>query len=479
MCIFQNIIFYFSCNLIYNIIPYPFNLEMSNKKKDLYELLEIPKTATDDEIRKAYKKAALKYHPDRNRDNPEAANLKFQEINNAYKTLGNPDKRRNYDKFGVIDGEDTTNGGPGMPGMPGGFPFDIFGNIGNIFGGMGVPPGMGQGQRQQQFKSPDKKITINITLADVYNGKSVPIDFTKNAKCDGCDGKGSNRPDGIKICGNCNGQGRIIRMMQMGPIVQQTVHDCNTCAGVGKSIAPGCKCPKCGGNKTIPMKRHVDCYVRPGATPGTTITFKNEADWVVDCSDIGDLIVSVNVSNEMSVYRREGDNLIMKKSISLLESLTETRFRFKHLDNRVIEVKYDKIIHPGQRMIIKNEGMPNMMDNLQRGHLIIVFDVVFPQSLEKDRAKYLVKILPQPNKQIWDMQNDAIPDDQIITAEMESFNDNPTQANKHPSNDYYSTNKNIMDDNNIDDLNDNPDINETFSRLYNGATSGMPECATQ
>ena len=448
---------------------------MSNKKKDLYELLEISKTATDDEIRRAYKKAALKYHPDRNRENPEAANIKFQEINNAYKTLGNPDKRYNYDKFGVIDGEDSA---PEMP--TNGFPFDIFGNI---FGGMS---GMGNhNQRQQQFKSPDKKITINLTLADVYNGKSVPIDFTKNAKCDGCDGTGSNRPDGIKICSNCNGQGRIIRMMRTGPIVQQTVEPCFTCSGVGKSIAPGCQCPKCNGNKTISMKRHVDCYVRPGATPGSTITFKNEADWVPDCSDVGDLVVSVSVPNEMGIFRREGHHLIMKKSISLLEALTETRFRFKHLDDRVIEVKYDKIIHPSQRMVIKREGMPDLMDNTTRGNLIIVFDVIFPQSLEKDRAKYLVKILPQPGKQIWDMQNDAIPDDQITTAVMEPFIDNSNPGNKHPASDYYTSKKNIVDDDYDDNHdyhnyhNNKDDSHEAFARFYNGATAGMPECATQ
>lgn len=455
------------------------------EKKDLYEILEIPRGASDEEVKRAYKKAALKYHPDRNLNNQEEANIKFQEANKAFNTLKDPTKRRNYDQFGVIDGEDTASN-DSMPGggMPGGFPFDLFGNLGNIgnlFGGMGGGMRGQQQGPQPPSKSPNKNLTINVNLADVFNGKSVPVDFMKNICCDVCNGKGTTRADGIKTCIPCNGQGRIIRMMQMGPIVQQTVHPCNTCNGAGKSIAPGCHCAKCQGKRIISIKRHVDCYIRPGSQPGTTITFKNEADYVPDCSDIGDLIVSVNCPNEMGIFRREADNLIMKKNINLLEALTETCFRFKHLDDRVIEVKWENIIHPGQKLVIRREGMPNMNDNLQRGDLIIIFDVVFPQSLEKDRAKYLVKILPQPRKQIWDMQNDAVPDNEIVHATIETLSEDGKYSTENMKKEYYR-NGNFHNGGNSSDGNinsDDEDINDTFSRFYNGTTAGMPECATQ
>ena len=159
--------------------------QANTPSKDLYAILDISKTANDDEIKRAYKKSALKHHPDRNPDNKEAATAKFQEISNAFKTLGDPEKRQRYDQFGVIDGEDSGNGGGG--GMPGGFnPFDLFQNM---FGGGGMPGGMGGMIMQQDqsrnngnnnIRGPDKKVTVNLSLADVYKGKSITIFTTFN-----------------------------------------------------------------------------------------------------------------------------------------------------------------------------------------------------------------------------------------------------------------------------------------------------------
>ena len=163
----------------------------------------------------------------------------------------------------------------------------------------------------------------------------------------------------------------------------------------------------------------------------------------------------------------------MKKSISLLEALTQTEIRFKHLDNRVLLVKYDKIIKPGQQMIIKGEGMPNLADNLNKGDLIIHFDVIFPNYIESDRSKYLVKILPAPTKQIWDLQMDAIPDSELSYVEIEpisentnTYNQNNNQnINQHRQNDLYEE---------VDS-----DLDDKFDKQYKNATAGMPECATQ
>ena len=179
----------------------------------------------------------------------------------------------------------------------------------------------------------------------------------------------------------------------MGPMIQQSIQHCVNCKGKGKMIDPNNYCKKCNGNKTMKIKKHLDCYVRPGSIPGTTITFKSEADWIPDCSDCGDLIISVNCKNEESCFRREGNNLIMKKSISLLEALTKTIFYFKHLDGRVIRIKHNEIIKPNQKMIVEEEGMPSLND-MNNGDLLINFDIVFPDSLEEERSKYLVKILP-------------------------------------------------------------------------------------
>jgi len=433
-----------------------------SKKDELYTILDISKTATDDEIKKAYKKAALKHHPDRNPNNPDATS-KFQEVGKAFATLGDPDKRKRYDQFGVIDGEDT--GGGGMP--PGFNPFDMFQSMFNGGGGMSGFPGMNMNTRQTQQlqKSPDKKITLNLSLTDVYSGKNIGIDLEKTICCDKCEGTGAHSKECIQTCKTCNGQGKIMKMVQMGHMIQQSIQHCGNCKGKGKMIDPSKYCSKCNGNKTMKLKKHLDCYVRPGSIPGTTITFKGESDWVPDCSDCGDLLISVNCKNEESCFRREGNNLIMKKSISLLESLTKTIFYFKHLDGRVIRIKYNKIIKPNQKMIVEAEGMPSLND-MNNGDLLIIFDIVFPDSLEEERSKYLVKILPIPKKQVWDLQLESTIESNISDKQMTEYNE------KQNSNPKFTPQK--MNDINDDELFNDEDHNEMPNMK-----GQQVECATQ
>jgi len=399
-------------------------MESLGNKPDLYEIIGVPRTATEEEIKKAYKKQAVRLHPDRNPNRQEEANRQFQELNNAAKILTDPERRRRYDKTGIIDGDGEQQGVN---------PFDIFENLFRGGGGMPGMPGFfggGGGFNREQGKegsrggkSPDKKLTVNLSLAEVYLGKLVPLDFVKMVCCDTCQGRGAKNVEAIITCNGCNGQGRIVKMMQMGPMIQQLVQPCGMCAGKGKMIKPGNECGNCHGKKSVGIKQHLDCYVRPGSQSGTIITFKNESDWHPDFTDVGDLVVFINSKNEEVGFQREGDNLIMKRSISLLEALTGTLIYFKHLDERVIKVVYENIIHPNQKMVIQGEGMPNLQNNLVRGNLIIIFEVQFPQTLDKERAKYLIKILPTLKKQIWDLQLEKTPETNLTIHTMEPFLD--------------------------------------------------------
>jgi DnaJ-class molecular chaperone len=216
-------------------------------------------------------------------------------------------------------------------------------------------------------------------------------------------------------------------------MIQQSVHPCYQCSGGGKIIEKGFECGQCNGKKSVTQNRHVDCYVRPGTMVGSKINFKNESDWNPDFGDIGDLVVFINCKNDDKCFRREGDNLIMKKQISLLEALTTTQFCFRHLDDRVIKVEYDGIIKPNQHMIIEKEGMPKFNEPMFRGDLIIQFDVVFPHSLEKDRSKYLVKILPATKKQIWDIALESTPEDQVHKKELKVLNEKEHESTTNQS----------------------------------------------
>lgn len=454
----------------------------SNDKKDLYAILELSKNASDEDIKKAYKKLALKYHPDRNPTNKDEANAKFLEVSNAYKILSNPESRSRYDRFGVIDGESGGDGGgPGFPSGPGfgfpggGNPFDFFQNLFN--GGAGGMPGMPNRMNEEEIrrtsKSPEKKVTINISLKDAYLGKSIPIDFIKKICCDKCNGLGAPNTNHIKSCATCEGKGKIVKIVQMGPMIQQSVQACYACGSKGKFIEKGYECTQCKGNKCISINRHLDCYVKPGSSSGTRITFKNESDWVEGFGGVGDFIVFLNVSNEENGFRREGDNLVMNKMISLLEALTNVEVMFNHLDNRVIKCCYDNIIKPGQKMVIEGEGMPHSNGDVGCGDLIIYFDVVFPTSLQKERSKYLGKILPHPKKS---QQFEGINPNDIHVKEikMVSGDGNSTSNSGNATNAGNSANREFMymDDNELDDIfgSGNGDLPHNIK---------INECATQ
>ena len=403
---------------------------MSNSK--YYDILRVSKQSTKAQIKKAYHKMAIKYHPDRNPNNKEECEEKFKEVSNAYRILSDENLRKRYDQFG--EAGIKNDGGP-----PGGFnPFDLFSNI---FGGGGGPFG-GNGPfgggfspfnvsaQHMSRKSKSALKEINVSLKDLYTGKSEVLKINKNVKCDICKGIGCVDPNDKIKCNICDGKGKILQVARLGPgMIQQIVKPCYNCKSKGKIIRQGQQCSKCGGDCLVRVSKNLDFYIHPGTKDGDKVVLYGEASDDPDYPETGDLILKINQTGAQNGMTREGNNLVYKKEISLSEALCGLEFVIKHLDDRKILLKTDKIINPNTVMKLSNEGMPIRNQDLTYGDLIIRFVINFPFRLNNERKKFLRRILPKTKKQIWDIELKEGEDHEIRQMELldEDYQYNPAQ----------------------------------------------------
>lgn len=367
-------------------------------KQSFYDILNISKNANDDDIRKAYKTLALKWHPDRNRDNQEEANLKFQEINKAYNVLSDDRKRQIYDQLGEegLEGVDATGGG--------GFnPSDIFsqffsgsgGGGGGGFSFFGNNNGPNSTEHKQTQASPQKEVQIKIELTKCYKGGKQDITLTKIDKCNDCDGIGCKTSEDIVNCQPCNGKGVNIQIQKTPFGIQQMHSTCRKCQGKGKAIKTGSECAKCNGQKSVKVNKKYTVDIPAGAIDGFPITIVGESDWMPDYGFVGDLILFVSVTIPSNcIFKREGHNLIINKQISLFESLCGVHFGVRHMDDRILEIKWDRIIKPGDSLVVKREGLPicqSSANSVRQGDLILRFEVIYPNECLDTSTKLAIK----------------------------------------------------------------------------------------
>lgn len=345
------------------------------RETELYDRLGLTPDATEEQIRKAYRKLCLKTHPDKNPGDEEAA-TKFKAISEAYEVLSDKEKRQRYDNLGMAGLKDT----PGFGMNPG----DIFNQF---FGGV----------RTGRSAGPEPLVVgIECSLKDLYLGKTVDIPVDRKIKCDTCKGTGTQSGKAQPKCDQCQGQG--VRMMhhQIGPnMYQQVMQPCTKCRGSGEMPASDDVCSACSGKKTVSNTKSFKVTIKKGAHHGAKMIFRNEGN------ANGDLIFVVTESDTDSSFKRyrDGADLFTKVTISLFEALCGLNLPLKHLDNRIINIVSESgdVLEPGCIRKVTGMGMPNYHQPDEYGDLYIEFDVEFPKRgyVNQKHSKKLASLLPK------------------------------------------------------------------------------------
>jgi len=355
------------------------------KETKFYDTFGVAPDATDQVLKKAYRKLALKYHPDKNKGCEEAA-LKFKEISYQFSVLSDAKKRQIYDRHGE---QGIKDGGGGRGGFSANDIFSQFFGGGDMFGG---------GGRRGPQRGADTVHELEFTLEQLYNGCTKKLAMRKNIICNTCAGVGGKT---AKSCARCHGQGQVIIERMMGPFVQQMQTTCPTCKGEGETIAEKDKCTQCDGKKTVQDRKVFQVDITPGMKHGEKVYFRGDGDQQPGVEP-GDVVLVVK-QKKHAVFTREGQNLLLTMKITLLEALCGFKKTIKHLDERVllVEMPAGGVIKPNATKCIAGEGMTHAKHRHIKGDIIVKFDVGFPKTLPMENIALLEQALgPRMNENI-------------------------------------------------------------------------------
>ena len=383
--------------------------------KDYYEILGVSKDASDADIKKAFRKLAIKYHPDKNRDDPKAAEEKFKEINEAYSVLSDKNKRAQYDQFGP---DAFQNGGAGAGGFGqggfGGFGQGGFGGFGqNGFGGFGDIFDTffgGQGSRQSNGpeRGADLRFDVDITFENAAFGVEMEIQVPKNETCDHCKGSGAEPGSDVETCPVCHGTGqqRVVQNTPFGQMVN--VRTCPHCGGTGKIIHD--KCKKCHGTGTVKVQKKLQIKIPAGVDDGARLRVAGEGEPGLRGGGHGDLYVYIFVRQD-SHFIRQGNDVLSKANVSFAQAGLGATVLVDTLDGKV-ELKIPAGTQTGTIFRIRGKGVPVLGSKNRRGDHHVQVTITTPKNLNA-KQRELLKEFAQAGGETWmeepkkDAQKDA------------------------------------------------------------------------
>ena len=366
-------------------------------KRDYYEILGIQKDASKEEIKKAYRKQALKYHPDKN-PGDKSAEEKFKEAAEAYEVLSNDEKRSRYDRFGHagLGGAGNGFGGGGMT-ME-----DIFASFGDIFGdAFGGFGGFGGSSRRSRRvnKGSNLRVKVKLNLHEIAHGAEKKIKVRKYVTCTQCDGTGAADSQSYTSCSTCHGSGHVTRITNTLLGQMQTTSVCPSCGGDGKTIHK--KCNKCYGEGIVESEEVIKINIPAGVAKGMQMTVSSKGNAPRRGGVNGDLLVVIDEEDHDELIR-EGNDLIYNLFISIPDAITGTHVEIPTIDNQV-KIKIEPGTQPGKILRLRGKGLPEV-NGYGKGDLLVNVNVWIPRDLSREDIRIIEKLketgsfTPRPDK---------------------------------------------------------------------------------
>ena len=373
------------------------------QKRDYYEVLGVGKNATDEELKKAFRKLAKQYHPDANPDNKDEAEKKFKEVNEAYEVLSDKQKRQMYDQFGFNGPQGFGGGqggyysyGSGFDGFGGFTDFGDFGDLGDIFSSFfGGGSTRGRSNSTYARKGADLKVNLDITFEEAYSGVEKEISINRNEKCSHCNGTGAKKGTSPEKCSVCNGTGKIKQVVTtpFGQMATQKI--CNHCGGDGTIIKE--PCTECKGKGIIKKSIKLKVKIPEGIDEGQTIVLKGEGEVGANGGAKGDLYIVVHIKRH-SIYTRKAEHVLCEIPITITGATLGTEIEVPMVDGTKETYRIPEGTQTGTKFTIKNKGFKSINGNW-RGDFVFTVVVQTPKKLTREQRELLTELAKTMNEQ--------------------------------------------------------------------------------